>query len=214
MLTVVLTWSILIWKQIICKGEFQGKGLYQFRNMVQKALSVSLEMFSVGNKRRIVPLPAAPSWTAGCITIKSLGCHEVHKVLEHLQAQMLSTWVRWEDHSLRGSNKRQREHVRLWCRALKALHITTQPLNLNYSDTPNTQKVSELVSERTSLDAHWAAMWHTESSPLWNIRRICVSHITIGSYEAFQKNLSTRSGLGQKSVQGVLPLQSKWTGQG
>lgn len=148
MLTVVLTWSILIWKQMICKREFQEKSLYQFRNTVQKALSVSFEMFSVGNKRRIVPLPAAPYWTAGCITIKSLGSHEVHKVLEHLQAQMLSTEVRWEDHSLRGSNKRQREHVRLWCRALKALHITTQPLNLNYSDTPNTQKVSELVSER------------------------------------------------------------------
>lgn len=45
---------------MLCKREFQGKGLYQFRNTVQKALSVSLEMFSVGNDRRIVPLPAAP----------------------------------------------------------------------------------------------------------------------------------------------------------
>lgn len=45
---------------MLCKRGVLGKGLYQFRNMIQKALSVSLEMFSVGNDMRIVPLLAAP----------------------------------------------------------------------------------------------------------------------------------------------------------
>lgn len=42
MLTILLTWSILIWKPMLSKKGVLGKGLYQFRNLVQKALSVSL----------------------------------------------------------------------------------------------------------------------------------------------------------------------------
>lgn len=121
-----------------------------------------------------VPLPAAPYWTAGCINIKSLGWCEVHKVVEPSQAQLLSARV---EITVWGVAAKAETVCASVLQPLKALHSAPQPLNSADSDTPNTQKVSGLVSERYRLDVRWAAMWHTKCSPPVQYKKaLCFSY--------------------------------------
>lgn len=112
------------------------------------------------------------------------------------------------DHSLRGSSKGRNSVCICAASSEGDTHCSTA------SDTPNTQGVSGLVSERYRLGVQWAAMWHTKYSPPMEYNKaLCFSYhyrITV----SIPKTSSAQELVWIRSVQGVPLPQSKWTGQG
>lgn len=127
-----------------------GKGLCPLRNMVQKASGISLEIFNVGNDMSIVPLPAAPYGTAECRNTHVWADMQCRRALTDADAICMSEVPAVVRRGQLEGQQQKAEGASASVKVpLKALHTPREALHLNDSGTPRTQKVSELVSERS-----------------------------------------------------------------
>lgn len=117
-----------------------------------------------------VPLLTPPCWTTGVWTPRVWADMSVcrHRCYQHeWDASCDEKITAW------GVAAEGRDHVHLWCRALTHHNIASEWLR--HTKHPEGFWIS--AWKITTLDAHWAAMWHTESQPPMECREAsCFSY--------------------------------------
>lgn len=97
----------------------------------------------------------------------------------------------WEDHSLRGAAKGRGS----MCICGGELWRRYTPLHSLWTWMTQTHQIPRMFLhwclKDTRLDAQWAAMWHTKSSPLWNTRKLYVS-ISLQDHKQHSKKTSAQ----------------------